>query len=344
MRSPLFIAVAAFLVVLFAASLGVVLYDDARANRIAEGVRVAGIDLGGLERGAARERLRAELLDPLNRPVVVRHDARRFTLSPEKARIAANLGAMVEEALRRSREGGVLARTWRGITGEPVRADLEPRVSFSRKAVRALVRRVERKVERPAKDASVTFSASGPSKVDGRDGFRLRTEALRRRVESAILDPAERTVKAKVVRFEPKVTSDELERRYATVVIVNRSSYSLRLFKNLELVRSYPIAVGKAGLETPAGLYNIQNKAVNPSWHVPNSDWAGELAGRVIPPGPENPIKARWMGIYAGAGIHGTADRGSIGTNASHGCIRMLIEDVVELYDRVPVGAAVYIA
>jgi lipoprotein-anchoring transpeptidase ErfK/SrfK len=77
---------------------------------------------------------------------------------------------------------------------------------------------------------------------------------------------------------------------------------------------------------------------------VPTSSWAGELAGRVIPPGPENPIKARWMGIYDGAGIHGTDARGSIGTNASHGCIRMLIEDVVELYDKVPVGAPVYIA
>ena len=78
---------------------------------------------------------------------------------------------------------------------------------------------------------------------------------------------------------------------------------------------------------------------------MPNSDWAGELAGRVIPGGvPENPLKARWLGIYNGAGIHGTDATGSIGTNASHGCIRMLIPDVIELYDRVPVGAPVYIA
>jgi lipoprotein-anchoring transpeptidase ErfK/SrfK len=83
---------------------------------------------------------------------------------------------------------------------------------------------------------------------------------------------------------------------------------------------------------------------VNPSWHVPTSDWAGELAGTVVPPGPSNPIKARWMGIYDGAGIHGTDATGSIGTAASHGCIRMLIPDVVELFDQVPVGAPVYIA
>ena len=50
------------------------------------------------------------------------------------------------------------------------------------------------------------------------------------------------------------------------------------------------------------------------------------------------------MGIYDGAGIHGTTARGSIGSAASHGCIRMLIEDVEELYDTVDVGTPVYIA
>jgi lipoprotein-anchoring transpeptidase ErfK/SrfK len=82
---------------------------------------------------------------------------------------------------------------------------------------------------------------------------------------------------------------------------------------------------------------------VNPSWYVPNRPWAGELAGQVIPPGPDNPIKARWMGIYDGAGIHGTDATWSIGRSASHGCIRMTIPDVVELYERVNLETRVYI-
>ena len=98
------------------------------------------------------------------------------------------------------------------------------------------------------------------------------------------------------------------------------------------------------GLETPAGLYAIQNKAVDPVWNVPNSDWAGDLAGKAIPPGPENPLKARWMGIYAGAGIHGTDALDSLGSAASHGCVRMAVPDVIDLYDQTPVGAPVYIA
>ncbi len=69
------------------------------------------------------------------------------------------------------------------------------------------------------------------------------------------------------------------------------------------------------------------------------------LAGTVVPGGvPENPLKARWLGIYDGAGIHGTDQTYSLGSAASHGCIRMAIPDVIELYDQVPVGAPIYIA
>ena len=78
---------------------------------------------------------------------------------------------------------------------------------------------------------------------------------------------------------------------------------------------------------------------------MPNSAWAGKLAGTTIPAGdPGNPIKARWLGIFDGAGIHGTDNEASIGTAASHGCVRMRIPEVIELYDQVPVGAPIYIA
>ena len=58
---------------------------------------------------------------------------------------------------------------------------------------------------------------------------------------------------------------------------------------------------------------------------------------------PENPAEERWLGIYDGAGIHGTDDVASLGTAASHGCVRMSIPDVIKLYDQVPVGTPIYI-
>ena len=84
---------------------------------------------------------------------------------------------------------------------------------------------------------------------------------------------------------------------------------------------------------------------MNPAWSVPNSAWAGGLAGTVVPGGtPQNPLKARWLGIFDGAGIHGTDRSARSARAASHGCIRMAIPDVIELYDQVPVGAPIYIA
>ena len=61
------------------------------------------------------------------------------------------------------------------------------------------------------------------------------------------------------------------------------------------------------------------------------------------PPGPQDPLKARWIGIVDGAGIHGTEDIGSLGSSASHGCIRMAIPDVIELYGRTPYGSKIFI-
>jgi lipoprotein-anchoring transpeptidase ErfK/SrfK len=210
--------------------------------------------------------------------------------------------------------------------------------------VRGLVRRVRRKLNRPARDATVDFPSL--EQVKEVPGLRVRANALERRIAQALTVPGvDRTVKAAVAKIKPKVTRAELSNKYPVVLVVDRASFQLRLYKNLELSRNYIVAIGALGFDTPAGLYHIQNKAVDPAWSVPNSDWAGDLAGTVVPGGvPENPLKERWLGIYDGAGIHGTDVTSSLGTAASHGCIRMAIPDVIELYDKVPVGAPIYIA
>ena len=142
----------------------------------------------------------------------------------------------------------------------------------------------------------------------------------------------------------PDPTTRALARRYRFYIAVSRRERRLRLFEHLKLARAYVIAVGRIGLETPGGLYRIDDKQVNPSWHVPKSAWAGSLAGRVIPPGPADPLKARWMGFYDGAGIHGTDDLSSLGTAASHGCIRMSIPNVIQLYAIVPLQTPVFVS
>src|ERR671915_56743 len=177
-------------------------------------------------------------------------------------------------------------------------------------------------------------------------GLKVRAARLEQRLAQALTVPgADRRFRAPARILRPKVTQAELEDKYPVVLIADRANFQLRYYERLNLVRSYTVAVGAVGFDTPAGLYHIQNKAVDPAWSVPDSDWAGDLAGTVVPGGvPENPLKERWLGIYDGAGIHGTDVTSSLGSAASHGCIRMAIPDVIELYDKVPVGAPIYIA
>lgn len=347
MRTKLFITVAAAVALLIAGAAGVYAYDRSQEDRVAEGIKVGGVSLGGLSRAEARERLQERLVDPLKADVKVRARGRTFTLTATTAKVQADLDAMVDDAIARGRAGNVLSRTVRALTGGDVDADIPPEVTYDPDAVNDLVVRVRDRVDQGARDAKVELSGTGVDIVRSREGRRLRADTLRGDVVDALLDPVPeaRTVRARMRTTKPKTTTDELARKYGTVIAVDRANFRLRLYKDLKLVKEYGIAVGQVGLETPAGQYTIQNKAVNPAWNVPNSAWAGDLAGTVVPGGvPENPLKARWMGIYNGAGIHGTDARGSIGTNASHGCIRMLVEDVIELYDQVPVGAPVYIA
>ncbi|MDP2711238.1 MAG: L,D-transpeptidase/peptidoglycan binding protein [Solirubrobacteraceae bacterium] len=335
----------AIVAVLLVGVLAAFVWDGSRADVIGKGVSIGPVDVGGLNRDEARTRLKNRLVEPLSKPLVIHAADQSFPLSAREARIRADVDAMVDEAVRRGREGGVLARTWRAISGSGVGARIVPEVEYARPAVQRLVDRARVSVSRKAQDAKVEFASGNVVVRPARTGRTIDAVKLRADVQKALVsDTGERSVRAPIKRIEPKVSGDKLAARYPIVLTVDRGSFRLSLFKKLKRVRTYPIAVGRAGQETPIGEYKIQNKAVNPAWHVPNSAWAGSLAGQVIPSGaPNNPIKSRWLGIYDGVGVHGTDARGSIGSNASQGCIRMLIEDVEKLYDEVPVGTTVFI-
>jgi lipoprotein-anchoring transpeptidase ErfK/SrfK len=346
-RSRSFFIVAAVVVLLLVAAGGVYAYDSGRDDTIAKGITVGGVDVGGLKAPVAKQRLRTAVLEPLNRPVVARYHGRHFTLTPRRARVAVDIDGSVAEALDRSRAGNILARTARSLEGKPMNEDVNLSISYHKAAIRRMVKRISTRIDRPARDASVDLGNGHVDPTPSADGLAVRAASLRRALRRSLLSPhSSRSVRVRTMVLHPKVTTEQLAAKYPAVVVVNRGAFQLTLYKHLKMARTYPIAVGRVGLETPAGLYHVQNKAVNPAWTMPNSDWVAPAdRGKVVPGGsPENPLKARWLGIYAGAGIHGTDDSGSIGTAASHGCIRMRIPDVEDLYPQVPVNAPVYIA
>jgi lipoprotein-anchoring transpeptidase ErfK/SrfK len=337
------IALVLALIVLLLAAVGAYALDTSNEDRISDGVTIGGIDVGGRSADEAEKVVRKDIVEPLKHPVRVSYGKEEYTLTPEDLKVRADIDGMVNEAVDASREGGLFTRVWRYASGGEVDTDVEPRINYSNDALQGFLDGVAGKINQEPQDATVDPTPTDLTPVPGQPGVTVQAEDLRDRVEDALQSPRSRVVKAPVEKVEPEVTVDELESQYPTYITIDRPSFTLRLFENLKLAKEYTIAVGAVGYDTPAGLYNIQNKAVNPSWSVPEADWTGSLGGTVVPPGPDNPLKARWMGIFDGAGIHGTDDIGSLGTAASHGCIRMSVPDVVELYDQVDVGTPTYI-
>jgi peptidoglycan hydrolase-like protein with peptidoglycan-binding domain len=123
-------------------------------------------------------------------------------------------------------------------------------------------------------------------------------------------------------------------------IVINLSQYKLRLIRNGKVVATYPVAIGQTAYPTPVGTFRVVMMTTNPTWIPPESPWAKGLGP--IPPGPGNPLGTRWIGTSADAvGIHGTPAGYTIGSRASHGCIRMHIPDVEKLYEEVTMGMEV---
>jgi lipoprotein-anchoring transpeptidase ErfK/SrfK len=335
---------AVVLLVLAAGAGGLYAYDSSRSDVIAKGITAGGVDVGGLSAARARDVLRRSLGPKLGQGVVLRRGTRHWTLPA--ADIDARLGVdrMVREALQRSREGNFLGRAVRDLRGDKVQAAVPLRIANSRRKLYGFVDVVAKEIDRPAVSATINPTGYSLNVTPSHEGIAVQKRFLAARILRQLRDPSSPHAAEIPTRIlHPHVSSARLAYENQTFITIDRAHFTLRLWKNLHLVHSYTIAVGRQGLETPAGLYEINDRQVNPSWHVPNSSWAGSLAGRVIPPGPEDPIKARWLGFYNGAGIHGTDELSSLGTAASHGCIRMSIPDVEQLYPQVPLHTPIYV-
>ena len=338
------IVVAAVFLVLAAGTGALYAYDSARSDVIAKGVTAGGVDVGGLYATAARDVLERSLNGKIARAVVVEWKDRRWTLEARDVDAHLNVGRMVREALRRSRSGNFVNRAFRDLRGDKVSARIPARVAFSRPKIDRFIHGVATQINLPAASAAIHPDGISLHVTPSHDGLAVQKRFLRYRLKRELRNPDSlHVVLVPTRRLRPHVSLARLAVKYPAFITIDRADFKLRFWKNLQLYKTYTIAVGRQGLETPAGEYEINDKQTNPSWHVPNSSWAGSLAGQVIPPGPKDPLKARWIGITDGAGIHGTDDIGSLGSAASHGCIRMSIPDVIELYNRTPYGSVIFV-
>jgi hypothetical protein len=341
-KTIIIIATAALFVAALAVA-GAYAYDRSQDGKIANGVTIDGIDVGGMDAEDAEAKVRRRLLRPLEEPLRATFRERKWSLPAAKLKVRADVEGAVARAVEVSREGDLPTRIGRYLGGDEVEAAISAHLDYSTSAINKFVRGIAEDLGREPSDASVAPTADSLEVVASHPGRKLRDVRLTEDLREAVTGGGPRTVRAYVHKTAPEVTTEEVAERYPSYLTLDRANFTLRLFKDLELTKTYTVAVGQEGLETPEGTYEIQAMEEEPTWYVPESDWAGDLAGQVIPPGPDNPIKARWMAIFEGAGIHGTEETASLGSAASHGCVRMSIPDVEELYSQVEVGTPIFI-
>jgi lipoprotein-anchoring transpeptidase ErfK/SrfK len=301
-------------------------------ERIARGVSVAGVDVSGLLVDEAAVRLEQTYGPRLGQDIIAQAADVTFTLKAADAKVAMDSQLSGRRALYAGRDAKGAA------------VDVPLTVTHDQAAVKAFADGVDKRLRRPARDATLKITLRRVRVTHSKTGRDINAAELAKQVGAALDDPRlTRVFKPKLLTVRPKLTPQKL--RQATVITISQSTFTLRLFKNLKVRKTYKVAVGQAQYPTPRGRFAISSKQVNPVWSVPNSPWAGELAGTTVNGGSAgNPLKARWMGIANGVGIHGTGEDGSIGLRASHGCIRMHVPDVIDLFGRVPVGTPVLIA
>jgi lipoprotein-anchoring transpeptidase ErfK/SrfK len=306
-------------------------------RRVAPGVSAGGVDLSNLTLAEATAKLDATLGPVLTSDVVVGAAGRPFALKAADAKVRFDSLRTAKRALYAK------APAQPSGGGAVVGTTVPLAISHAHLVVGKFADRVARSVYKAPRDATLRITLRRMYVKRARYGHAIDAAALAAEIDAALDNPAlGRKLHEKLGKVRPKVNANDLRRNNGTVVTVDKANFKLRLFKQLKFFKSYGVAVGQPAYPTPSGLFHVQNKQVNPTWSVPNSPWAGELQGTTVEGGSAaNPLKARWMGVTNGVGIHGTGEDYSIGTRASHGCIRMHVSDVIDLYPRVPVGTPV---
>src|SRR5262249_29217842 len=113
----------------------------------------------------------------------------------------------------------------------------------------------------------------------------------------------------------PAVAQMQTQTLSKRVLVVSIPDRKLAVVENGAVKKIYPVAVGKNTTPSPTGTFTVMVRVANPTYYH---------EGKVVEPGPSNPVGTRWIGLsQKGYGIHGTNAPGSIGKAASHGCIRM---------------------
>ena len=284
---------------------------------IANGVTIGGTPVGGMTSDAATAAVESAFAQPLE-------------LSAHKTRILVTpdlLGATADV------QGAVTA----ALTAAAA-AQLPLTVTVDRAVTTAFVAKLAQRLDRKPVSSRLVLRHARPFITKERAGAKLDQKAAVRSIVAALTTNTRDRIALTTRTLRPSVT----RAGFGAVIVIRRGENQLFLYRGMRSWRVFPVATGQTSYPTPLGRFTIVVKWRNPWWYPPASPWA--KGQQPIPPGPNNPVGTRWMGLSApGVGIHGTPSDGSIGYSVSHGCIRMHIPDAEWLFNHVQIGTTVFI-
>lgn len=293
---------------------------------------IGGQSLKGLDAAAARALILAATPVPTRSPRAFIAAGKTFTLNPSTV-IKVDVEGMLAEAF--------------AATSTPS-FEVTPRYIVSTSLIRAWVdSKVASGVNRAPVSSRYVLKNSriavSPYVIGRRLDRAKAYAAVRSAVASSLAASAEATFPPVPLRVDA-IRPSRTKANVGKAILVDESDRRLWLYKNGKLERTYRVAVGTAQYPTPKGTFKIVGKVKNPTWTNPAPNGWGADMPAYIGPGPSNPLGTRALYLNTpGIRIHGTSKRSSIGTAASHGCMRMLREDIEALYPLVPIGTPVFI-
>jgi lipoprotein-anchoring transpeptidase ErfK/SrfK len=288
------------------------------AQAVPDGVSINGVQIGGLPSDQAIAAVEAAF----NQPITLRFSTTTITVAP------AVLGLTV------SADTAVV----RALASAPGTA-LSLRAGYDRSLVKSFLAKIAKRWARKPASSRLLFRKFAPVVTKPVLGRQIDVAKATADLTQELVHATRSTISLRAKYTKPPVTPQTI----GPIVVIKRGSNQLTLYNGQKVVRVFKVATGQNIYPTPLGRFQIVVKWKNPWWYPPTQDaWAKGL--KPVPPGPNNPLGTRWMGLNApGVGIHGTDEPASIGYSLSHGCIRMLVPQAEWLFDHVNVGTPVYI-
>jgi len=334
------------LVVLSLASAGFIMADYVLLGFVAKGATLVGRELGGMSEVQVRAAIEEAVAAPSMLPFTITGDNRSWTLDP-KPIVKVDADAMTSQAYKPSHTATLFTRMVSRIAGQPLPATVEPVYTVDKTTLERWVRDTAVSVDRVPVDATrtvanyairITPAVYGAS-VEVTKAVDVLADTLTS--EAALATTGSRVASLPIAYTPPKV----VETKFKSAIVVDVSACKVYLYDGATLVKTYRCAPGQPAWPTPKGDFKVVKKLANAPWYNPHSSWSASMPDR-IPGGPGNPMGDRKIGIdYPGIFLHGIprSEYSSIGTHASHGCMRMLPVDIHDLYPRVRIGDPVFI-